>query len=40
MSVLAEALTVTVKNQTIEKLVKSGVPAFQEFVPNATFRTD
>ncbi len=40
MSVLVEALTVTVKNQTIESLVKGGVPAFQECVPNATFRTD
>ena len=40
MSVLVEALTVTVKNQTIESLIQGGVDAFQEYVPNATFRTD
>ena len=40
MSVLVEALTVAVKNQTIEGLVQGGVPAFEKHVPNATFRTD
>ena len=40
MSVLVEDLTVTVKNQTIESLIQGGVHAFQEYVPNATFRKD